>query len=120
MPSPRRLHRELRLLYGARRTLLRCTGWQLVGLFSGALEICLVFYLFDAPMGVGAALVMESLGRLARSAAFMLPGGLGAQEAAFAVAGQLIGIGPQAGLALAFAKRFRELVFGSRRTIGRI
>ncbi len=41
-----------------------------------------------------------------------LPAGLGVQEGGFVVLGMTLGFGPEVGLVLSLAKRFRELLVG--------
>lgn len=60
----------------------------------------------------GGLLVLQSLGKPARGAAFFVPGGLGVQEGSFMLVGSALGLGPDAGLALSLVKRFRELMMG--------
>jgi len=58
------------------------------------------------------ALVLLSLGHAIRSAAFLIPSGLGAQEAGFMVLGAMYGLPPGVGLAVSLAIRLREVVLG--------
>ncbi|MGA7981390.1 MAG: lysylphosphatidylglycerol synthase domain-containing protein [Chromatiaceae bacterium] len=110
--SPTRLHGQLKLLYGQPSVVLRAGLWQLAGLFAGVGEVWLALYLFDQPVSIGTAVLLQSLGQAVRTAAFMVPGGIGVQEAGFMLFAHLVGLGPHVGLALALAKRLRELVFG--------
>jgi len=110
--SPARLHQELGLLYAQRGVVIRSGLWQLAGLFAGAGEVWLALWLFDHPISVGSAILLESLSQAARTAAFVIPAGIGVQEASFVVFSHLVGLSGEVGLAVALAKRFRELVFG--------
>src|SRR5205807_652323 len=56
--------------------------------------------------------ILESLGQAARSAAFIIPGGLGAQEGAFLLIGGALGVPPDFALALSLVKRASQLLFG--------
>ena len=47
-----------------------------------------------------------------KAAAFLVPGALGVLEGSFIVFGALFGIGADASLAMALAKRVRELALG--------
>jgi putative membrane protein len=111
--GPTRLHKELARLYGKPKLVVRAGLWQLAGLFAGVGEVWLALYLFGHPVSLSTAVLLQSLGQAVRTAAFMVPGGLGAQEAGFMLFAHLVGLGPHMGLALALAKRFRELVFGT-------
>ncbi|TCM16049.1 putative membrane protein [Novosphingobium sp. PhB165] len=57
-------------------------------------------------------LALESLIFTLRSVAFVIPGALGVQEAAYAFAGPLFGLPPETALALSLAKRARDLAIG--------
>ncbi len=57
-------------------------------------------------------MILESLGQAVRAAAFIVPGGLGAQEGSFVLLGAALGIGPDLSLAFALCKRVRELAVG--------
>jgi hypothetical protein len=58
------------------------------------------------------ALLLESVGQAIRGAAFAIPGSLGAQEGGYLLLAPLVGLPPDAALALSLAKRVRELVLG--------
>ncbi len=110
--SPVRLHGELRLLYAQRRAVVQSGLWQLAGLLSGAGEVWLALHLFQQPVSLASAILLESLGQVVRTATFMVPAGVGVREASFALFAPMVGLSPQVGIALALAKRLRELVFG--------
>jgi len=110
--GPVHLHGELALLYRRPGQVLRSALWQLAGLFAGVGEVWLALYLFGHPVNLATAVLLESLGQAVRTAAFMVPAGIGVQEAGFVLFGHLVGLGGGVGLALALAKRLRELVFG--------
>jgi uncharacterized membrane protein YbhN (UPF0104 family) len=58
------------------------------------------------------ALTIESLGLAVRSAAFVVPGGLGVQEAGFLLLGTILGLSPEVSLSISLVKRIRELALG--------
>lgn len=87
-------------------------GWQLAGMLLGAGETWLALLMLGHPVGVPAALSIEALTLLIRSAAFFVPGGLGVQEAGIIMLGQLFGIDASVSLSLALVKRMREIVMG--------
>lgn len=87
--------------------LVRFTGWVV-----GAGEVWLALYYLGYPVTLIEALMLESLGQAIRSAAFVIPGGLGVQEGAYMLLSASIGIPPQIGIALSLIKRVRELVLG--------
>ena len=102
----------LRAIYRDRRTLLAAGSWRLAGWLVGAGEVWLAMHFLGHPVGWVEALVLESLGQAVRAAAFAVPGALGVQEGGYLVLGALLGLPPATALALALAKRVRELLLG--------
>src|SRR5205085_2209765 len=68
--------------------------------------------LMGHPLNFIDCFILESLGQAARSAAFIIPGGLGAQEGAFLLIGGALGVPPEYALALSLVKRASQLLFG--------
>ena len=87
-------------------------AWRFAGWLAGAGEVWLALYVLGHPIGLGEAIVLESLIQFVRNAAFLVPGALGVQEGAFVVLGHALGLGPDTSLALSLVKRVRELVLG--------
>ncbi len=85
---------------------------SLAGWVAGTGEVWLVLWLLRAPVGLGPAFILESLGQAVRGAAFAVPGALGVQEGGYLLLGPLVGLPPDVVLALALAKRARELILG--------
>ncbi|MBI1776110.1 MAG: flippase-like domain-containing protein [Proteobacteria bacterium] len=105
-----RIDRAVRHLYRRRAWLMRCLAWQLLGWILGAGEIWLALRYLGHPVGVAEAIVLEALAQAVSSAAFMVPAALGVQEGGFLVFGGILGLGPEIGLALALARRLRDIV----------
>jgi putative membrane protein len=105
-----RIDRAIRLFYRRRSRILRCTGWQLAGWIAGSGEIWLALYFLGHPVSLIDALLLETLAQAVSSAAFMVPGALGVQEGGFLLFGGLLGLGPETALALALARRVRDLI----------
>jgi hypothetical protein len=105
-----RMDRTARRLWGARRAVLLCFLWQLAGWMAGALEIWVAARAIGAPLGVGQALAIEAMVQAVASAAFLMPGALGLQEAGFLGVGALLGLDAEVAAALAVARRLRDLV----------
>ncbi|MEZ5833169.1 MAG: lysylphosphatidylglycerol synthase domain-containing protein [Dongiaceae bacterium] len=79
---------------------------------SRALETWFVLTLMGTPVGVMDAVTIEGLSAALRTAAFLLPAGLGVQEGALLVLCGWIGVAPSQALALALIKRGREIAVG--------
>ncbi len=103
------LDRSIRRLYRRRRAVLSCCGWQLAGWVAGSGEIWLAAYYLGHPSSLVDAVILESLSQAVSTAAFLIPGALGVQEAGFIGLGALVGMGPDVALALALTRRVRDL-----------
>jgi putative membrane protein len=106
------LHAALTSLY--RQPLGLALGFALHSLawVAGAGQVWLALQLMGHPLGFIDCFILESLGQAARSAAFIIPGGLGAQEGAFLLIGGALGVPPEYALALSLVKRASQLLFG--------
>ncbi|MGI3901986.1 MAG: flippase-like domain-containing protein [Janthinobacterium lividum] len=80
--------------------------------FFGVLEVWIALRFLGHPVSYGTALVLESLGQAVRGAAFVVPGGIGVQEAGFVALCAVFGIPAPVAVALSLAKRFPEIVLG--------
>lgn len=85
---------------------------SLAGWIVGTGEVWLALRLLGSPVGWTEALLLESLGQAIRAAGFAIPGSLGVQEGGYLLLARLIGLPPEAALALSLAKRARELLLG--------
>ena len=90
-----------------RASLLRLAGWA-----ASAGEIWLIMHFLSRPFSVTDAFVLESLGSGVDTAAFLVPGALGALEGGFVVFGALFGLPADIALAIPLTKRVRELALG--------
>lgn len=87
--------------------VLRLSGW-----IVGSLELWVAFYVLGYPIGLVEAVALEAVAQVARSTAFVIPGGLGAQEGGLVLAGSWLGLPPEITLAAALIKRAREIIMG--------
>jgi putative membrane protein len=106
------LDAEVALRYRRPRALALCAAWRALGWLAGGVEIWLAFLVLGQPVGLAEAIVLESIGQAARSAGFLIPGGLGVQEGGILISGVWLGLAPEVVLAAALLKRARELVYG--------
>lgn len=93
--------------------LVRAVGWQILGLAAGAIETWLLLRWMGSPVAASTALAIDSLAWALREFIFVVPAGLGVQEAALTALGQGLGIGTDIALTLSLAKRLREFLFGA-------
>ena len=85
--------------------------WQTLQFAGYALEIWLALRFLGTDATFAQALAIEALIQLLSSIAFLMPGGLGVQEGGFVLIGGLLGFDEPTCLALAGARRVRDLLF---------
>jgi putative membrane protein len=102
----------IRALFERPVQLARACGWSLLSYVLGAFETWYALRLLGHPVPVDTAVAIEALTQATRHAGFIVPAGLGVQEAATMLFGHLAGVGGNVALALALVKRMREVVLG--------
>lgn len=106
------LDRAIQASLSRYRALLVTGFLQFVALFSGSFEIWFALRLFGHPVDWRTAIVLESLTQAVRHMAFVIPAGLGVQEAGLIMFGRTLGIDAELALAVSMAKRVREVLLG--------
>jgi len=105
-----RLDAAIAEIYHRRGDLARCAGWQCLGWIAGTTEIWLALYFHGHPRSVLDAMMIDALIQAISSIVFVIPGALGVQEGGFLLLGAVIGLDGSSALALAAARRVRDLV----------
>ncbi len=85
---------------------------NLAAWIASAAGAWLVLRLMTVEFSFWKTLSLESLIFALRSVAFMIPGGIGVQEAGYVLVAPLFGLPPESAIALALAKRLRDLAIG--------
>jgi putative membrane protein len=106
------LGEALGLVADSRTALAAALSLHVVGFLAHAGEVWLTLYLMGARADFADATLLESLSLAARSAAFLIPSGWGAQEAALIALAAVTGLSPETALALGLVKRAREFAIG--------
>lgn len=106
------LDASIQELFTRRGRLLGSYGWQLLGLVAGSSETWLALRLLGHPVSLTDAMAIESLIQAAKSLFFVVPAGVGVQEAGLIGIGRWFGLDAEIALALSIAKRMREIAFG--------
>ncbi len=106
------LHRAIHAIYDRRLGLSTNSAIHFACWIASSVEVWLALRVAGAPLDIGRVLVLESLAYAARSAAFLIPGGVGVQEGAYVLVGTSLGLSPQMALAISLLKRARDLVIG--------
>ena len=108
----RTLGGALGLVSGSRTMLAIALALHLSSYLGHAGEVWLTLYLMGASASFADATMLESLSLAARSAAFLIPSGWGAQEAALIALAAVAGLSAETALALGLVKRAREFAIG--------
>jgi putative membrane protein len=103
---------ELRAYFRRPWTLTTAGLLQFAALISGSFEVWFVLRVFGHPVSAAAALILESMSQAVRHLAFVVPAGIGVQEAGLVLFGQALGISSELALAVSMAKRIREVLCG--------
>jgi putative membrane protein len=107
-----RLDAEIKRLFEQRGRLVCAMGLVLLAYLLGTFETWYALYLLGHPVSLQAAIAIEALTQATRHASFLVPAGLGVQEAAVLLFGHLAGVGGDVALSLALVKRMREIMLG--------
>jgi len=98
--------------YGRGLRVTASFALSLLAWLVGTGEVYLILALLHWRTSWIDALVLESLGQAIRGAGFAVPGALGVQEAGYLLLAPVAGLSADAALALALAKRAREILLG--------
>jgi hypothetical protein len=99
----------LDLLRGDRRRLIVLTVLPVICYLLTAFEVWLVLWVIGEPIGITAALAIDTFARLGSVASAAIPAGIGALEASNAAPVAMLGLG--GGGALALMRRVRALLW---------
>ena len=87
--------------------LLHLLAW-----FGGGVNIWITYHLLGARIGILQAIAIESMLSAVLSVGFLIPGGIGVQEAAYVALGSLFGMPTHLSLALSLLRRARDVGIG--------
>lgn len=93
------------------RVAVSCAVHLAAWIASGA-GTWIAFRLMGAHVDPLSTIAVEAFVGAARSAAVLVPSGLGVQEASYALLAPLLGVGPEFGLAVSLLKRARDITLG--------
>jgi putative membrane protein len=106
------LDADIRRLLRERGRIVRAMGLAMLSYLLGSFETWYALTLLGHPVSPQAAIAIEALTQSTRHASFLVPAGLGVQEAAVVLFGHLAGVGGDVALSLALVKRMREILIG--------
>jgi glycosyltransferase 2 family protein len=99
-------------IYASRTRVALATAVHLAAWVASAAGTYIAFRLIGARVDFASVITIESLICAVRSAAVLVPNGLGVQEAAYALLAPLFGVGAPLGLAISLLKRARDVAAG--------
>jgi putative membrane protein len=105
-----RLDRAVLTMYRRRGRALFCGVMQFASWIWGTVEIWVGLSFLGHAMPLLDCMMIEALIQATGSAAFIVPGALGVQEAGFLLFGHLLGLTPEIATALAMIRRCRDLL----------
>jgi putative membrane protein len=100
---------ELAIFYRHHRAIALSLFLNLLAWTASAANAWLILWLMGEPMPFMQVVALESLIFALRSVAFLIPGALGVQEAAYVVLGPVFGLPPTSAVTLSLVKRAREI-----------
>jgi putative membrane protein len=103
---------EIAAMYRQSSAVVRCVVWLLLSFAATSVEPWLALRALGQPISYGAAVIVESLVTAVQSAAFLVPAGIGAQEASLVLLCAAVGVPAPAALALAITRRGRQIILG--------
>jgi len=105
-----KLDRAVHTMYQRKKRVLICGFWQFMAWTAGTGEIWLALYFLGHTLSLTESFMLEALIQASASAAFIVPGALGVQEAGFVLFGHMLGLSPEIAVALAVIRRCRDLL----------
>ncbi len=97
---------------GRARRLVRAVCLHLGAWCLSCGEVWLALRFMGHPIGIAAALAIESLGSTVAAAGFLVPGALGVQESGYMAISVALGLPAELGLAMSLVRRARQIVLG--------
>ena len=107
-----RLDYSLYKLSQNKRVLLHSLVLRLLGWLAGAFEIYVFLLIIDVDANFVDVIIIESITAIVRSIVFFIPAGLGVQELAFVMIGEILGFSYITSFSIALGRRLREIMVG--------
>lgn len=103
---------QLVTVYRQRARVVSAFLLHFVGWIGSGMAGWIALYAMGRPLPLIDVLTIEALIFALRTVAFLVPGGIGVQEAAYALLGPIFGLAAGPALALSIVKRARDVSFG--------
>jgi glycosyltransferase 2 family protein len=106
------VHIELGRIYGRPLRLALGSVLHLLGWIGTGVAGWLAYRLLGAPIDLVSVLAVEALLNATLAMAFLVPGGIGVQEAGYALFGTIFGLPAELSLSVSLLRRARDLTIG--------
>ncbi|MBV9991661.1 MAG: flippase-like domain-containing protein [Alphaproteobacteria bacterium] len=106
-------HDAVEAIYAHPVRLAASSALHLVGWLASAVGVWITIRLIGGKIGIADAVAIEAVLCALRSAAVVVPGALGVQEAGYALLLPVFGLPAEMGLAVSLLKRAREIAIGA-------
>ncbi len=100
-------------LFSQPRRIGSAAGIHLAGWIGGGVTVWVAYRFLGGHIDMLNAMAIEGLLSGALAVAFLVPGGLGVQEASYVLIGQAFGMPPHLSIGLSFLRRARDIVIGA-------
>jgi glycosyltransferase 2 family protein len=107
-----RIQSELAKLYARSGRLALGVAIHLIGWIGTGVSGWIAYRLLGADVDLASVLVIEALLQVLLTAAFLVPGNIGVQEAGYASIGAAFGLPPEISLGVSLLRRARDLALG--------
>jgi glycosyltransferase 2 family protein len=107
------IEHEFEHLFTPARRVGAAAGIHFAGWVGGGVTVWLAYWLLGGNIDMVSAMAIEGLLSGALAVAFLVPGGLGVQEASYVVLGQLFGMPAHLSIGLSLLRRARDIVIGA-------
>ncbi len=104
---------EVEHLFSQPRRIGAAAAIHLAGWVGGAVTVWMAYRMLGGRIDVVSAMAIEGLLSGALAVAFLVPGGLGVQEASYVLLGRLFGMPAHLSIGLSFLRRARDIVIGA-------
>jgi putative membrane protein len=108
-----RVEQEFERLLAAPRRMGIAATIHLAGWIGGGVTVWIAYRLLGAQVDLLSCMAIEGLLSCALAIAFLVPAGIGVQEASYVLIGQLFGLPAQLSIGLSFLRRARDIVIGA-------
>lgn len=107
------IEHEFEHLFRPARRIGMAACIHLAGWIGGGVTVWLAYRMLGGHIDVVSAMAIEGLLSAALAVAFLVPGGLGVQEASYVLLGQLFGMPAHLSIGLSLLRRARDIVIGA-------